>query len=145
MTAAAGRRTAVAVSAWQAAVDVAAARDDLITLGWEEPSVRTIARVLKMSTGRAGDLLKIHRSFSTNVIECIGALDAADSSGGESINEIGYRCLTRLSFRALRRLSSLPWRKRVFQARRLVQSKHIPATPKAPTLPDGDRQPVVGG
>jgi hypothetical protein len=117
-------------SAWSEAVDLAELRDALLVLGFDA-SVRAIARRRETSSGRVGDLLKIRSAFPTSVVEAIGTLENNDSTADESIEEIGSRYLARLSFRALRRLSSFRWRERVLEVRRLVQTQGSPVpTPR---------------
>ncbi len=109
------------VTAWSEAVRVAACRESLSALELRA-SVRSVARRLNMSAGRAGDLLQIYDAFSRSCVEAIGVLANPTEFPGCSIDQIGHHCLDLLSFRALRRLSRLPsWRERVFGVRRLAR------------------------
>lgn len=126
-------------SAWTEAVELSRFRDDLASLGLEH-SVRAIARRRNTSAGRVGDLLKIASAFPPDAVETIGALENADRFSDASIEDIGNECLSRLSFRALRRLSSLPFRQRVFGVRAAQSSSGSMALAPARTGTDASVQ-----
>jgi hypothetical protein len=108
-------------SAWAAAVHVGLLRDRPAAAGINA-SVRRVGHLLGWSPGRVGDLLKIRDAFAQTAVDWIGL--SRDRSEGESLefSERGAQLLSRLSFRALRSATRLPFFQRCRKLRDLAQS-----------------------
>lgn len=105
-----GTTERVGRSAWESAVMVATLRDQRQKRG-QSCSVRFLARELRCSHGRAGELLKAHDELSGTVALYVGWGDESE----------GHRILARLSYRDLRAVLAMPVANRLARARAIRQ------------------------
>ncbi len=131
-------------SAWGEALGLGAVRDEATAAGVGS-SVRAIARLQNTSSGRAGDLLKIREAFSDEDVDCVGAMPGPDANRGESVDIVGHRRLSQLSFRKLRTLAGLSWRERIFGAWRSAVASSVDVSSVGTRATDASEDTLTAG
>jgi hypothetical protein len=128
----------VAGSAWAGAVHIGQVRDAAVVAGIKS-SVRALARAENTSPGRFGDLLKIREAFRDEDADCVGVFSGPEVSRIESVETIGHRRLSRLSFRTLRKLAGMSWRERIVGAWRQASALENDRSDSTRETSDGQR------
>ena len=101
-------------STWSAACTIARLRDHRRSMG-VDASVRSLAREVGCSRGRAGELLQFHDAFASELV----LLGLGNAKEGEEM-------LSRLSYRQLREILTIDSRMsmtRIFTVRRLAKNQ----------------------